>query len=533
MTSCNKTQKKLCSNECDICFNRSLASTKIAQYWVIQLNNNIKPRDVNKGTNEKFWFNCGAHIFQIAVSHIFYLHNWCPYPCCLKKNAKKLCVSNDCNVCYKASFASSDKAKFWYHQLNIDNNNKPIQPRNVFMSSDKKYWFNCGSHIFQNKLRIITSGSWCPYPCCCKISSKLCESGECKICFNASFASSEKANFWDVKLNNDKKPRDIAKFSTKEFWFYCGKHFFKIRLSNISSNRWCPYPCCCKSPKQLCDSDKCDICFKASFAVSDKSKFWCHELNNGIKPRDVFRSSAEKYWFKCDIKNHPVFKKSLCEIARENIQRQTWCPFLCCGKGHKLCDSQECKICFDASFASSDKVNFWHNKLNINDDKEIIKPRNVYKSTHDSFWFKCEKDHIFYITLNAIDRGSWCEKCSPYGYSKIAIKWLNTIMSRDNIFIQHAENEGEYFIKTKNFKASVDGYCPATNSVYEFHGDFWHGNPNVYNPEDINSITKTTYGDLYNKTIDREKNIKALGYNLVSIWEKDYKDEIKNNAIKN
>ena len=62
---------------------------------------------------------------------------------------------------------------------------------------------------------------------------------------------------------------------------------------------------------------------------------------------------------------------------------------------------------------------------------------------------------------------------------------------------------------------------------------FWHGNPNVYNPEDINTITKTTFGELYNKTIDREKNIKDLGYNLVTIWEKDYKNKIKNNTTKN
>ncbi len=46
-------------------------------------------------------------------------------------------------------------------------------------------------------------------------------------------------------------------------------------------------------------------------------------------------------------------------------------------------------------------------------------------------------------------------------------------------------------------------------------------------------MTKSTFGDLYNGTIDREKKIKNLGYNLVTIWEKDYKNERKNNTVKN
>lgn len=34
--------------------------------------------------------------------------------------------------------------------------------------------------------------------------------------------------------------------------------------------------------------------------------------------------------------------------------------------------------------------------------------------------------------------------------------------------------------------------------------DFFHGNPNIYNNEDINELTKKSFGELYDKTIERE-----------------------------
>jgi G:T-mismatch repair DNA endonuclease (very short patch repair protein) len=90
-----------------------------------------------------------------------------------------------------------------------------------------------------------------------------------------------------------------------------------------------------------------------------------------------------------------------------------------------------------------------------------------------------------------------------------------------NIQIQHAENVGEYIIK--NTKFSADGYCKETNTIYEFHGDFWHGNPNLYDTNDINKRNDKTFGELYQKTLEREQQIIDYGYNLVVMWEHDWK----------
>lgn len=68
----------------------------------------------------------------------------------------------------------------------------------------------------------------------------------------------------------------------------------------------------------------------------------------------------------------------------------------------------------------------------------------------------------------------------------------------------------------------VDGYCESTNTIYEFDGDFIHGNPKYYNPEDTNGLTGKTFGELYEATLKKRETILKAGYNLVHIWEDDF-----------
>ena len=50
----------------------------------------------------------------------------------------------------------------------------------------------------------------------------------------------------------------------------------------------------------------------------------------------------------------------------------------------------------------------------------------------------------------------------------------------------------------------------------------WHGNPEIYNQEDINPITKTTYVEQYIKTLKKQRFCEESGYNYVSIWESEW-----------
>jgi len=120
-------------------------------------------------------------------------------------------------------------------------------------------------------------------------------------------------------------------------------------------------------------------------------------------------------------------------------------------------------------------------------------------------------------------------------YSKMAIDWIKSIEEKEGIRIQHAEQGGEFRLRLgydKNIKKEkyiwLDGYCETNHTVYEFHGDVWHGNPHIFNDEDechphfsgVNGTAKY----LYQKTIEREKSITDMGFNLVTIWESDWKN---------
>jgi hypothetical protein len=62
--------------------------------------------------------------------------------------------------------------------------------------------------------------------------------------------------------------------------------------------------------------------------------------------------------------------------------------------------------------------------------------------------------------------------------------------------------------------------------VYEFLGDYWHGNPKIYNKNDINTRVNKTFGQLYKETFTRFKKLRKLGYKIVYIWEKDFNRKV-------
>ncbi len=90
--------------------------------------------------------------------------------------------------------------------------------------------------------------------------------------------------------------------------------------------------------------------------------------------------------------------------------------------------------------------------------------------------------------------------------SKSETKWLDSL----------GVKERQYWLEDVKYK--VDGYDSETNTVYLYHGKFWHGCPETFDPEMIHPIVKIPMGDLYKKTMYYETKIKEAGYNLIVKW---------------
>ncbi len=151
-------------------------------------------------------------------------------------------------------------------------------------------------------------------------------------------------------------------------------------------------------------------------------------------------------------------------------------------------------------------------------------PRTDYVNDRTKVTITCPVHGDFDQKASNHLQGHGCHKCS-YSISKPSQKWLD-YLGISNIMGETREVKLKLGEKT----IIVDGYDPQTNTIYEFHGDFWHGNPAIYDLNEINRVTKKTFGQLLEKTQKRSKLIKLYDYNLVSIWESDW-EKIQNKVL--
>lgn len=138
-----------------------------------------------------------------------------------------------------------------------------------------------------------------------------------------------------------------------------------------------------------------------------------------------------------------------------------------------------------------------------------------YKNQKIHVIINCPKHGDFLQTPKHHLSGHGCNACSLSSFtSKKEKQWLDIMgVSEENRNIIIRENGNIY---------NVDGLDKDNKIIYEFYGDYWHGNPNRFKLEEFNLNNGKTFGELYNDTIKREEELKLFGYKVISIWEKDF-----------
>nr|XP_042900963.1 uncharacterized protein LOC122269882 [Parasteatoda tepidariorum] len=103
-------------------------------------------------------------------------------------------------------------------------------------------------------------------------------------------------------------------------------------------------------------------------------------------------------------------------------------------------------------------------------------------------------------------------------YSSDAIRWLDFVASDQDITIEHALN-GSGEIKIGG--VSVDGFCRQTNTIYQFHGCFYHGCPDCYEGDTIHPFKKCPMSTLLAKTKETSDKFRSSGYEIIMKFRKD------------
>ncbi len=253
----------------------------------------------------------------------------------------------------------------------------------------------------------------------------------------------------------------------------------------------------------------CIICPKHGMfkqkAYSHLQKHGCKKCynENRVKPNDKFVNECiKKHGNRYDYSKTKYIHSNkkieiICKTHGSFFQTpyshstKTGCP-KCYSDKHKLTQEDFIKKCIETHGDKYDYTNTFY----IHSKKKV----KIICKIHGEF-VQYPFGHM---------NGQGCKKCT------------SNISNKEIDFLNHLniKNENRQ-IRILNFL--VDGYDPSTKTVYEFLGDFWHGNPKTHNHSTINNVTKKTYGELYDFTFNYKfKKLKENGYNVCYMWESDW-----------
>jgi hypothetical protein len=213
----------------------------------------------------------------------------------------------------------------------------------------------------------------------------------------------------------------------------------------------------------------------------------------------IYKTCRDKVIIVCP--EHGEFKQE----ASSHINGKSGCP--------------KCGILKRAKTQSTGTNKFIEKAKKIHNDKYDYS-KVVYKTAKEKVIIVCPEHGDFLQCPDKHLHNGNCPKCSKIGTSKIAQEWINLLLIKQPELEHFYHENGEYTIPNTNYKA--DGYNKETKTIYEFHGDFWHGNPEVFNHKLMNDVCKKTFGELYEKTMKKKRKCEELGYKYKSIWENDW-----------
>ena len=101
----------------------------------------------------------------------------------------------------------------------------------------------------------------------------------------------------------------------------------------------------------------------------------------------------------------------------------------------------------------------------------------------------------------------------------------------EGVRIQHALNGGERSLLGTRYK--LDGFCPESNTAYEFHGCVFHGCPKCFpadREETKHPLTQQSMSELYALTQKKKTYVESQGMKYVCIWEHEFSEACQENS---
>jgi len=343
------------------------------------LNVALRSSDVSAGSSRKVWWVCAAgHEWADSANHRTSRGSGCPT--CAGKRV--LAGFND------LARLRPDIAAEWHPESNA-----PLLPTEVTPGSGKKVWWRDAlGHEWQATIANRNQGTGCPY----------CSNSRVLPGFNdLATRRPDIAAEWHPTRNGDLKPEDTAEFASRIVWFNCraAGHEWSAKVGNRTAlGQGCPV---CAGQKVLPGVNDMETTSPALAAE------WHPSRNGHLTPRDVFRSTARKFWWLCSL-GHAW------EASANSRSNGSNCPY---------CSGQRILVGYnDLATVQPGIAVEWDSERNGNQTPQMVTAMNGSKT-----WWRCRDGHQWETTVASRSAGTGCPACA----GQVVIPGRNDLATRD------------------------------------------------------------------------------------------------------
>lgn len=99
-------------------------------------------------------------------------------------------------------------------------------------------------------------------------------------------------------------------------------------------------------------------------------------------------------------------------------------------------------------------------------------------------------------------------------------------------FVKTLDQTAELEKNVKNTKYYADIILENSKKIIEFNGDYWHCNPNIYQPTYFHKVKNKFAKEIWDDDKKRKDILEQNGYDVLCIWENQYNNEHDSILIK-